>query len=146
MPPGLMGKESELDDVWSDGITSTVQRLRTVTPVVRVIGDAPRVDVLPADCVSAPRATMGDCTPPAYQHTVHANRVTRAAAAEAGVQYVDVEPLTCAHGRCPLVVDRTLTYEDDDHLSVTWSRRLAEDLGARLALPPFRSPSPTAPG
>ena len=77
---------------------------------------------------------MSTCTVDANSRSVLGIVATREVAAEAGVPYVNVAPLACYEKRCPLVVDQTVVYRDDNHISMTWSRRLVEELRARLAL------------
>ena len=48
-----------------------------------------------------------------------------------GAGYVDTVDLLCVGGRCPLVVDRTMTFMDYSHVSPAWSAALAGDLDRR---------------
>ena len=78
---------------------------------------------------------MASCTFEGDARTVLANRLTERAAAAAGVPFVDVERFTCtAEGRCPVVVDRTVTYRDRDHITQTWGLRVAHELGRLLGV------------
>ena len=47
-------------------------------------------------------------------------------------RFVDTLDLLCVHDRCPLVVDRTLTFWDYSHVSPAWSAALADDLELQL--------------
>jgi hypothetical protein len=79
---------------------------------------------------------MSSCTFRGDPTSAVADQVAAAAAAEAGVPFADVAPLSCTvRGRCPLVVGRTVVYQDDDHLTMTWVRRVAGAIGRRLDLP-----------
>ncbi len=80
-------------------------------------------------------STMASCTFDGEARTRLANGLTERAAEAAGVPFVDVEPFTCtADGRCPVVVDRIVTYRDRDHITQTWALRVAEELGRLLGL------------
>lgn len=46
-----------------------------------------------------------------------------------------VTTLVCVRGRYPFVVDRTVTYADNDHVSVTWAVTASGELDTLLALP-----------
>src|SRR5205085_6311101 len=95
-----------------------------------------RVGADPGDCLTEPDATMASCTFRGDPSSRLADDVTAAAAAEAGVPFADVAPLSCSvRGFCPLVVGRTVVYQDDDHLTMTWVRQLAGAIGRRLDLP-----------
>jgi hypothetical protein len=58
-----------------------------------------------------------------------ANAVTRETASELGAGFVDTVRLLCVSGRCPLVVDRTMTFMDYSHVSMAWAQALAEEFG-----------------
>jgi hypothetical protein len=134
MPPNLDAPESDAVEIWREGNRATLERLASMAPEVRVFGDVPRVETDPGACVSDEDSTMATCTLDATPRSVEGIEATRVAALEAGVPYVNVEPLVCAEMRCPLVVDQTVVYRDDDHISLTWSRRLVDDLRDRLDL------------
>ena len=135
LPPNLDASEDDLVSVWEAGVRSTLATMSEIAPTVRIFSDVPRVEVDPGDCLSARDSTMATCTLPATQRSHEGIRATRRAAKEAGVKFVNVEPLTCSKYRCPLVVDQTVTYRDDDHISLTWGRRLTDALRDRLRLP-----------
>jgi hypothetical protein len=40
----------------------------------------------------------------------------------------------CLRNRCPMVVDQVVTFRDSSHLSVTWVKKVAPDLGRLLDL------------
>ena len=136
-PPNLDAEDGELDAVWRDGLRSTLAQMYEITDEVRLFGDIPRVAVDPGECLSQDDSSMATCTPDASQRSVKGIVATRAVADDLDVPFVNVAPFTCFEKRCPLVVDRTVTYRDDDHVSVTWARRLAGELRERLELPDF---------
>ncbi len=135
LPPNLDADDSDLVDVWEQGVRTTLQMMSEIAPEVRIFGDVPRVEVDPGDCISARNSTMASCTLDATPRSRDGIHATHVAANEVGVPYVNVEPLTCAQWRCPLVVDQTVVYRDDDHISLTWGRRVTDDLRQRLDLP-----------
>ena len=135
LPPNLDASEKDMVSVWEAGVRSTLATMSEIAPTVRIFGDVPRVEVDPGDCLSAKDSTMATCTLPATERSHEGITATRHAAKDAGVKFVNVEPLTCSQFRCPLVVDQTVTYRDDDHISLTWGRRLTGALRDRLDLP-----------
>ena len=135
LPPNLDAEESELVPVWEEGLRSTLATVSELAPEVRLFGDVPRVDSDPGECLSGEESTMATCTLPASKRSVDGIVSTRNVARELGVPFVNVAPLTCFEQQCPLVVDQTVTYRDDDHISVTWGRRLTGTVRELVALP-----------
>ncbi len=139
LPPNLVAEEGELVEVWTEGVRATLETMTAISPVVRVFGDVPRVEVDPGDCLSDQESTMATCTLEATSRSVLGIEATRRAVTQMGVPYVDLEPLVCAERRCPLVVDQTVVFRDDDHISMTWGRRLVDEVRVRMDLPPAES-------
>ncbi len=136
LPFNVAAPESEQPDVWAAGVASTLTTMKELAPEVRVIGDVFRIGSDPETCLTEADSTMASCTFEGEARTRLANRLTERAAQAVDVPYVDVEPFTCTtDGRCPVVVDRTVTYRDRDHITRTWGLRIAEELGELLDLP-----------
>jgi hypothetical protein len=135
LPPNLDADPDELVGVWDAGVRSTVKAMSKLAPDVRIMGDVPGTDTDPGDCLSQEGSTMATCTMDATTRSVTGIVATRRVAEELGVPYVNVAPLTCYEQRCPLVVGQTVVYRDDNHITMTWSRRLVDELRARMALP-----------
>jgi peptidoglycan/LPS O-acetylase OafA/YrhL len=135
LPPNLDATGPEAIDVWRSGVQSTLELMAGLAPEVRVFGDVPRVPQNPGDCLSDDESTMATCTVEPTTKSVSGIIATRDAAEDAAVGYVNVKPLVCAELRCPMVVDQTVVYRDEDHISLTWSRRLTDELRDRLTFP-----------
>ena len=61
---------------------------------------------------------------------VAANNLANARATRgAGGEYADLSDLFCAATRCPAIVGSDLVYRDDNHIMVSYARRLAPVLG-----------------
>jgi hypothetical protein len=134
-PPNLDVADDEVDAVWRDGLRATLATMSEIAPEVRVFGDVPRVDIDPGDCLSQSDSSMATCTLDATERSVKGIVATRAVAKELDVPFVNVAPFTCFEKQCPLVVDQTVTYRDDDHVSVTWATRLTGELRELVDLP-----------
>jgi hypothetical protein len=119
---------------WSTAVAGFVRDTRALGPDVRVLGDVSLLAVDPAACLLGDGATMADCTRGMNRHVRSVNKGVRAGAHAAGARYADVNRLVCAAGRCPFVVDHVVTYHDGQHLSATWVRAVADDLGRMLLL------------
>jgi len=127
--PGLSSSET-----WRAGARTTLGELTKVTPRVVVISDITSLDFSPGDCLTARHPSMAACTQRIGSVTTTGNSLTRDAARATGARFVDVTDLVCRHGRCPLVVDHVVTYRDPWHISLTWSKVVASELGRRLHL------------
>ena len=113
---------------WRDGLQATLEQLRAAAGRVVVLGPPPRSGNLQS-CVTA-FSSPSDCTTDLTGDWVDLRAAERTAAARAQADYVDVEPLFCASGRCPAVVGSTPVYTDGRHLTAAYARRVAPRLGA----------------
>ena len=128
LPPNLDAAESDIISVWEEGLRSTLATVSEIAPEVRVFGDVPRVEMDPGECLSQTESTMATCTLDASRRSVDGIVSTRNVVKDLGIPLVNVAPLTCSEQRCPLVVDQTVVYRDEDHISVTWALRLVDEL------------------
>jgi hypothetical protein len=121
---------------WERGVESAVRRLlRNGAQSVKVLSDLPEVGQDPGGCLRQPGATMASCMSSPGLRVTRGNQVVRAAARAAGGTYVNVTPLVCLHELCPAVVGRVVTFRDDDHITITWAKAVAEEFGGRLGVP-----------
>jgi hypothetical protein len=104
---------------WETGVRSSVAELKTHAPVVKLVADITEQEREPADCLTTRTSTMASCVTTESTRVQLANAILRRAAAWTQTDYVDVTTLVCVRRRCPVVVDRTATYADNDHVSVT---------------------------
>ena len=120
-----------LEQTWSSGVTGLLERLRGQGARVVVLADTPDFAFDPVDCLTAPGSTLDSCVGAPHAGLAEANAATRETADRLGVAFMDTPALLCLHGRCPLVVDRTMTFMDYSHVSAAWSAALADEF-ARL--------------
>ena len=123
--PGL-----DLHRTWASGVASLLRRLRHDGARVVVLGDTPDLAFDPVDCLTAPHSRLKDCVGAPHKGLAAANATTRDVALRSGAGYVDTVALLCLHGRCPTVVDQTMTFMDYAHVAPAWSAALADDLAA----------------
>jgi peptidoglycan/LPS O-acetylase OafA/YrhL len=121
--PGL-----DLAGTWAAGVGRTLERLEQLSGSVVVLADTPDFGFDPVDCLTDPDSRLDDCIGTPHDGLAEANEATRIVAQRTGAGYVDTVGLVCVRGRCPLVVDRTMTFMDDAHVSAAWSAALAPDL------------------
>jgi peptidoglycan/LPS O-acetylase OafA/YrhL len=104
---------------------ATVRLLKGLPGRVAIIADTPlSAQDVPA-CLSRSDRTIESCgTQRSYALTAHLARDRRVADALAAV-LIDPSEWLCGPERCPAVIDWTIAYRDDHHLTATMARRLA---------------------
>jgi hypothetical protein len=117
-----------LDSTWAGGVASTLHRLAGLGARVVVLADTPDLAFDPVDCLTAPGSRLSDCVGAPHPGLEAANALTQEVALDGGAGFVDTLELLCVRGRCPLVVDRTMTFWDYSHVSPAWSAALVDDL------------------
>jgi hypothetical protein len=103
---------------------------------VVLIRDVPKAERDPAVCLTDGRPDLGDCMFHPKERTRKIGAIAVAAAREHGVDVVDPWPWLCWQDDCPVVVGSTISYRDNDHLSVPYSRQLAAPLAEALGFDP----------
>ena len=121
-------------DYWARGVVAQLQRLTKMAPEVLVLADTTDPQFGPADCLTTSYADVGDCAFAMSPEVIDANAVLRRLTLAEGAEYVDVVPLICLGGRCPMVVDHVVTYADFGHLSISWTRRVGPELAVMMNL------------
>jgi peptidoglycan/LPS O-acetylase OafA/YrhL len=108
-----------------EGIVAAAQTLRRLGPTV-VIGDPEGLDQNPVDCLLSRNASMATCTttwPP--QSLAAYDEVSRRVKG-VGAGFLGTRGFVCFQRRCPAVIDRTIAWADDNHLSAAYSARLVD--------------------
>ncbi|MBF6605092.1 MAG: acyltransferase [Chloroflexi bacterium] len=119
--------------LWNAALARTLGRLAKLAPHVLLIGDTPRSGVDPPVCLSAHLTDALACatlTATALDPVYLA--AEGAAAASAGVSFLDPGRLVCPSEPCPAIVGNVLIYRDYQHLTAVFSTAVAPYLGARL--------------
>ncbi|MDN5896114.1 MAG: hypothetical protein L0H93_19070, partial [Nocardioides sp.] len=133
----VVPEDGESDEqAWHRGVEKTVTELAALSPQVKVLSDIPPLPWNPKSCITDPESTMKSCTAPVEGIEIESNPITRQAVADTGTdaEFVPVLKLVCQSGRCPIVVGDTVTYRDTSHLSITWTKAVAQEFGALLDL------------
>jgi hypothetical protein len=99
--------------------------LKTISSPVAIIADTPLSEVDVPACLSRRDRTADMCgTARDYALTLHLARDGRAATT-LGAVLIDPALWLCDDQTCPAVIDWTVVYRDDHHLTATMARRLA---------------------
>jgi peptidoglycan/LPS O-acetylase OafA/YrhL len=118
--------------------------MKRFSATVIVVGDAPHQRFDPADCLLARHATMKTCTTKAGQTQLHADMTIASDARKSGVGFIDTRGWFCSRPAaapvyfCPLVVNRTITCVDRDHISQTYGLELAHSFRTAFRRELFR--------
>ncbi len=115
------------------------RRARTV-----VLGDTPRFSFDPVECLGRRDVDLGDCAGAPVQRQRQGMEDSRAAAAAAGVEFVDTTPWFCASDLCPAVIGSTVVLRDSNHLTTEYATTLTRPLGRALGL--LATPGGPTPG
>ena len=129
-PTGVTG---DPDRAWTAAWLATVQRIKAigVAPVIIEDSPFPRTDVV--RCLAAhPQAIQTCDLKPATALNTARQRAIRAMAKANAVQDIDTTPWFCSATVCPAVIDGTLVYRDNNHITAAYSRFLGGVLGKEL--------------
>ncbi|MEX1168652.1 MAG: acyltransferase family protein [Chloroflexota bacterium] len=115
------------------GLEETLDRLRPLADAVVLIGDTPKFDDDPPDCLSSHLNEVLDCSEPRASTVDQRWRETEATIATGlGVTFIDPTDWACPTDPCPAVIGRYLVYRDTHHLATPYVVALRERLAAAL--------------
>jgi peptidoglycan/LPS O-acetylase OafA/YrhL len=115
------------------GLAETLQRLVPLARSVALIGDTPKWDLDPPDCLSAHLDETLACTEPRAGMVDETWLAREAAiAADGGATFVDPTNWACPTDPCTTVVGRYLVYRDEHHLATPYVTALRDRLAAAL--------------
>jgi hypothetical protein len=115
------------------GLEATLDRLAPLAAAVALIGDTPKFDIDPPDCLSAHLDETLACTEPRAQMVDQSWLETEARVAQdRGATFVDPTNWACPTDPCPTVIGRYLVYRDQHHLATPYVTALRDRLAAAL--------------
>jgi peptidoglycan/LPS O-acetylase OafA/YrhL len=119
---------------WQRGVTTMFRALHVPATNRVLLGNSPEFSFDPHTCLFDNQHDVQACSE-AASHAVQAgfNSAERAAAHEAGVDYIDVTPWFCT-AICPAIVDHYRVYADNVHITGTYARYLELVLHHALAV------------
>jgi peptidoglycan/LPS O-acetylase OafA/YrhL len=135
-PSGHHVLPAVVPQTWRDGVASTVADLSQSGHSVMVLGDPRPMPDLPVDCLGRGGARLIDCSARLtgdLHYTL--SQETQDASRAAGGVYIDVNPWFCADQICPIVINGTIVFRDQGHVSRTYMSELADVLESTLQLP-----------
>ena len=117
---------------WRRGLESTIGEVDDSARVA-VLADIPLQGADPPECLSYNLEHAADCATAvedAFSRQV--SETERAAADATGAAYLDFTPYLCNSETCPTIIGNLLVYRDDQHLTASFSARLAEPLEGEI--------------
>ena len=125
-------------EVWRDGLHRTYERLTATGIPVVVIRGTPRTWFDAPACLSRRAASLPmakDCT---YSRAASLSPVALRAQNDAAlglpIRFVDMNDVICSSARCGVVRNGVVVFTDDNHLTASFSKSVASELGTRVAL------------
>ena len=133
------------NDHWAAQTLATLQQLRQPGTRVEFLADTPYPKGDVPTCVSEHLADVRACQTSRSQAyhgaALYTDRhaLVSSTVRGAGLPVVDPIDWLCSPTTCPVIVDDTLVYRDDSHISNTYSRALAPVVAPLLATTPART-------
>ena len=114
------------------GMVAAAKNSKAYAKVAILIGDTPRMNKDPIDCLLHSGNTMKDCAA-TYPQTMWKtdDKIAAKAKALSHTGFLSSRGWFCYQSVCPMVVGRTIVYRDTGHISSTYAHRL--DLPFRTA-------------
>ena len=115
-----------------DGYLEQWKYLQALGVDVVGIRDTPRWMRDPVDCLWANSDDMALCSVSRSQSLAQLDPASQRSDLPSNVTLIDVNGRICVSDTCPAVLGDTVVYWDLSHLSATFARSLASDIGDRL--------------
>jgi len=116
------------------GLATELERLQEIAKRVVMVENIPEMSGTPGQCLSSRDVDLGDCIFEPRERTVRGQAAFREVAESVGVKYVDAMRWFCSDGQCPSVIGDYIPQRDSTHISVEYSRHLADPLARVLDL------------
>lgn len=124
---------------WRRGMALTLARMPRTSRLL-ILGDTPKNDEDPVDCLMRHRGDMSACVSrrlPSPARTIE--RAIRQVSIDQGARHRTLYPKVCSYDPCPLVQGGVLIYRDRAHLTATFARQLTPSV-TRLLEAALRRP------
>jgi peptidoglycan/LPS O-acetylase OafA/YrhL len=112
------------------GVTALIRDAKRFSATTIVVGDSPHQRRNPIDCLLSSGATMRTCASKATLGELQTDATIAGVAAKQHVGFMNVTGWFCGRASsvavlCPLVVNRTISWVDQGHISATYGLELA---------------------
>ena len=134
-----------IEEAWSNGLGSVLERIEPNTDRMIVLGDMAYPAEGGIDCLTAHESDVMACSTP-ISDAVYAdhNAMEQQVAADHGADYIDVIPWFCTTDTCPAVIRGLTTRRDAHHVAENYAHWLSVAIGTETGLlsPDQSSPEP----
>jgi hypothetical protein len=143
---GEVAQSREIYPAWQEGLTKALRDLSADADRVVLLAETPFLNFDPVDCLAD--ANVSNCDPPKPVVIDGEFTALEVAAAEAaGATLLTANDLLCPGATCPVVVDDTVVFRDQHHVTASYMERLAEPIGNLLeGREPYPSPQVSTEG
>jgi peptidoglycan/LPS O-acetylase OafA/YrhL len=118
--------------VWERGVEEALTRAPQGTAVA-VLAETPVAAERVPQCLAVHLDEVAPCEPEwPTELNVAINERLAGMTRAAGAAFVDLNPILCLDERCPAVAGNLLVYQDRDHITTTFSRSRAAEVGSHL--------------
>jgi len=105
-------------DVWEEGLTDTVSKMRPSVGQILILGDTPDQHPIVPDCLAENLSSVTDCLSPREDGVnVDVLEAERSVAAAFNAHFEPTTDWVCTLDGCPVIVGNLLMYRDDNHLT-----------------------------
>ena len=140
---GTVIKSSDATGYWRDQLTEYLATIGKPAGKVVLLAETPFLPYDPVDCLADD--DIANCDP-STTRVVDARYadLELTAAKDAGAELLSINDLLCDESTCPVVVDDTVVFRDNQHVTASYMERLAEPIGNLLeGRPAYPTPVPT---
>ncbi|MCE9621433.1 MAG: acyltransferase [Actinomycetia bacterium] len=105
-------------DVWEEGLTDTVSKMRPSVGQILIVGDTPDQHEIVPDCLAEHLSSATDClTTREDGVNLDVLEAERSVAAAFNAHFEPTTDWVCTLDGCPVIVGNLLVYRDDNHLT-----------------------------
>ena len=121
---GQVAQSREIYPAWREGLTTALRELSADADRVVLLAETPFLNFDPLDCLAD--ANVSNCDPPKPVVIDGEFTALEVEAAEAaGATLLTANDLLCPGMSCPVVVDDTVVFRDQHHVTASYMERLA---------------------
>jgi hypothetical protein len=120
------------EDTMADGFRDTWKALTNAGIHVVPIRETPTPQMDIPECVASHPEDLSQCDVARAQAVLRPSPAVQAASGLEGVTMVDLNPWICPQRKCVPVIGGILVYRDASHLTGTYAKTLARELGRQL--------------
>jgi len=107
-------------DVWEDGLTDTVSKMRPSVGQILLLGDTPDQQPIVPDCLAENLSSVTNCLSPREGGVnLGVLEAERDVAAAFNAHFEPTTDWVCTLDGCPVIVGNLLMYRDDNHLTTS---------------------------